>query len=356
MDDEIKGEGNSINYTFRMHDPRAGRFFATDPLEAKYPWYSPYQFSGNRVIDMVELEGLEPADAPYKNKEGTVQVAHDRQRISTGDYGPWEILEVLRTEWHWHNGGVEGSARGWYKKDDYEKLIAPVAIEYAQQNGNYFAFGWQGARTMLNRDKSVTATEPSGDVKGFISNRNLKEGYLDYLLEVGNRIIDRYNSRQVYMASGHAAPMDFDSPFLIVGGLNKFFSVRAGGTKVDLFGGVTGTRGYVNYDLVAKTGIADDVANFGSYFGKGSITEIVANNPQAKFLTHITGSLSAEATVIVRGTMSNKYFRAIYNGTEEGIENFKVLSKTENIANPGYLRSDGIPIKGQINEIILQKQ
>lgn len=210
-----------------MHDPRAGRFFATDPLEAKYPWYSPYQFSGNRVIDMVELEGLEPADAPYKNKEGTVQVAHDRQRISTGDYGPWEILEVLRTEWHWHNGGVEGSARGWYKKDDYEKLIAPIAVEYAQQNGNSFAFEWQGARAMLNRDKSCAATEPSGDVKGFISNRNLKEGYLDYLLDIGNKIIDSYNKRIVYMASGHVAPMDFDSPFLIVGAIIKPTSVSS---------------------------------------------------------------------------------------------------------------------------------
>jgi len=58
-DDEIKGEGNSINYNFRMHDPRLGRFFAIDPLMKKYPYNSPYAFSENRVIDGVELEGLE---------------------------------------------------------------------------------------------------------------------------------------------------------------------------------------------------------------------------------------------------------------------------------------------------------
>jgi RHS repeat-associated protein len=58
-DDEIKGEGNSLNYTFRMHDPRIGRFFATDPLEPEYPWNSPYAFSENKVIASVELEGLE---------------------------------------------------------------------------------------------------------------------------------------------------------------------------------------------------------------------------------------------------------------------------------------------------------
>ena len=61
-DDELKGEGNSLNYTFRMHDPRVGRFFATDPLEKDYPWYTPYQFSGNKVISAIELEGLEEVE------------------------------------------------------------------------------------------------------------------------------------------------------------------------------------------------------------------------------------------------------------------------------------------------------
>ena len=59
MDDEVKGEGNSINYKYRMHDPRVGRFFAVDPLAAEYPWNSPYAFSENVVINAVELEGLE---------------------------------------------------------------------------------------------------------------------------------------------------------------------------------------------------------------------------------------------------------------------------------------------------------
>ncbi|MBP2832839.1 hypothetical protein J8281_11640 [Aquimarina sp. U1-2] len=60
-DDELKGEGNSVNYKYRMHDPRLGRFFAVDPLAADYPWNSTYAFSENNVIDHVELEGLEKA-------------------------------------------------------------------------------------------------------------------------------------------------------------------------------------------------------------------------------------------------------------------------------------------------------
>jgi RHS repeat-associated protein len=58
-DDEVKGEGNSVNYKYRMHDPRVGRFFAVDPLHSKYPWNSTYAFSENRVIDGIEFEGLE---------------------------------------------------------------------------------------------------------------------------------------------------------------------------------------------------------------------------------------------------------------------------------------------------------
>lgn len=59
VDDEIKGDNNSVNYAFRMHDPRLGRFFAIDPLMAKYPHNSPYAFSENRLLDGIELEGLE---------------------------------------------------------------------------------------------------------------------------------------------------------------------------------------------------------------------------------------------------------------------------------------------------------
>ncbi len=46
-----------------MHDPRIGRFFAVDPLTAKYPHNSPYAFSENDVIASLELEGLEKVPA-----------------------------------------------------------------------------------------------------------------------------------------------------------------------------------------------------------------------------------------------------------------------------------------------------
>ncbi len=71
MDNEVKGEGNSANFTFRMHDPRVGRFFTVDPLTKQYPFYSPYQFSGNRVISHRELEGGEELISIIPDSDGS---------------------------------------------------------------------------------------------------------------------------------------------------------------------------------------------------------------------------------------------------------------------------------------------
>ena len=54
-------ETKLVNYKYRMHDPKVGRFFSVDPLASEYPHNSPYAFSENRVIDGIELEGLEYA-------------------------------------------------------------------------------------------------------------------------------------------------------------------------------------------------------------------------------------------------------------------------------------------------------
>jgi RHS repeat-associated protein len=77
-DDEIKGEGNSLNYTFRMHDPRVGRFLSLDPLAPEYPHNSPYAFAENRVIDGLELEGLEFLDAD----ESRIYIVWGRVRLN----------------------------------------------------------------------------------------------------------------------------------------------------------------------------------------------------------------------------------------------------------------------------------
>ncbi|HET9057781.1 MAG TPA: RHS repeat-associated core domain-containing protein [Chitinophagaceae bacterium] len=58
-DNEVKGEGNQQDYGMRIYDPRLGRFLSVDPLSQSFPWYTPYQFAGNKPIAFIDLDGLE---------------------------------------------------------------------------------------------------------------------------------------------------------------------------------------------------------------------------------------------------------------------------------------------------------
>jgi RHS repeat-associated protein len=58
-DNEVYGDKASYAFEFRNYDARLGRFWSIDPLWQKFPWNSSYAFAENRVIDGIELEGLE---------------------------------------------------------------------------------------------------------------------------------------------------------------------------------------------------------------------------------------------------------------------------------------------------------
>lgn len=61
-DDEVKGSGTQYDYGFRIYDPRIGKFLSQDPLFKSFPWYTPYQFAGNKPINSIDLDGLEEVD------------------------------------------------------------------------------------------------------------------------------------------------------------------------------------------------------------------------------------------------------------------------------------------------------
>ena len=60
QEQEKQEETGWSSFKWRNYDPTIGRFFNIDPLSEKYNTWTPYSFSGNRVIDARELEGLEP--------------------------------------------------------------------------------------------------------------------------------------------------------------------------------------------------------------------------------------------------------------------------------------------------------
>jgi RHS repeat-associated protein len=115
-DDETKGQGNSINYKYRMHDPRVGRFFSVDPLAADYPHNSPYAFSENRIIDGVELEGLE-----YTSAQKT-EFGYTTARSTTSLTTDWDVANYVM----WSDIRISPSFKegtiGKYKENNVERI------------------------------------------------------------------------------------------------------------------------------------------------------------------------------------------------------------------------------------------
>jgi RHS repeat-associated protein len=129
-DDELKGEGNSLNYTFRMHDPRVGRFFATDPLEKEYSYNSPYAFSENRVIDGIELEGLEVVLT-----HGTFAQRPDKSLFS---------LDIATYD--------EDNVKAEDRKSTWSRVFAQRIAIYSGWNANStYEFTWSGKNKATDR-------------------------------------------------------------------------------------------------------------------------------------------------------------------------------------------------------------
>ena len=55
--DEIFGEGNAYDYGNRIYDPRTGRWFKPDALEARLPMVSPYHFGLNNPLRYSDNKG-----------------------------------------------------------------------------------------------------------------------------------------------------------------------------------------------------------------------------------------------------------------------------------------------------------
>jgi RHS repeat-associated protein len=57
--DKETSSTTTYDYGFRIYSPALGRFLSVDPLTKTYPWYTPYQFAGNKPIGCIDLDGLE---------------------------------------------------------------------------------------------------------------------------------------------------------------------------------------------------------------------------------------------------------------------------------------------------------
>ena len=185
-DDELHGAaGTSISYEYRMHDPRIGRFLSIDPLAGKYPHNSPYAFSENRVIDAVELEGLEEVpynEAARREREGLAPILkksewrnEDRHSASgtfaaAAEYNTstlnWQVYEPINQvhnyyQWADNKFQAEGIDFRWFKAA--EEVTAP--------NLGIGASQWQPAKAIGGFSDATSTFLAAGNA--FLMSRNM---------------------------------------------------------------------------------------------------------------------------------------------------------------------------------------
>jgi RHS repeat-associated protein len=163
-DPEVKGKGNSVNYKYRMHDPRVGRFFAVDPLAPDYPHNSPYAFSENRVLDGVELEGLE-----YVSYITTIQNG--------------KVISITKTtDYELKNENTKGAGKQYtrvYLDSDGKSIVNKTSVTFKKNKvGAYGIFG----------GSNNPQIQKVGD------DDDLKERYTDFSLDPIDEFDEKYKS------------------------------------------------------------------------------------------------------------------------------------------------------------------
>jgi len=142
---------NNYDYGFRIYNAGVGRFLSVDPIADSYPWNSPYAFAENRVIDGIDLEGLEyksvtdqngnvtgfewdPANA-YDSK-GKLKDGYYERAIHIQDQGTWSIGNWSKKKQRYESRNVGSAIVTVYSyttekcKEDGQTYKTPIVETY----------------------------------------------------------------------------------------------------------------------------------------------------------------------------------------------------------------------------------
>ncbi|MGC5746938.1 DUF4329 domain-containing protein [Chryseobacterium sp. NFX27] len=121
--------------------PDVGRFFNVDPLTEEYPTWSPYVFSGNRIIDAREIEGLEPHvlfGSQDKAARNFGKQYNGKSILNKREYAAFIYsIDVDNKTYYAYNTPAKGNPHG-IPKDKINKYIPKGGkiVSYIHTHGN----------------------------------------------------------------------------------------------------------------------------------------------------------------------------------------------------------------------------
>jgi RHS repeat-associated protein len=131
---------------FRIHDPQVGRFLQIDPLSDKYVYNTPYAYAENKVINGIDLEGLEWFGLPLIGNS----TSFFRGPIIENIVKPLAEISEKTVE----GGGKAGETGNKVPKiEDHHKIPGEFKDDPVVQTGRDGGFKFEGAENKMPIEK-----------------------------------------------------------------------------------------------------------------------------------------------------------------------------------------------------------
>jgi len=160
-DNEVKGAGSQQDYGMRIYDNRLGRFLSVDPLQADYPWWSPYAFAGNSPVLNVDLDGLETYNYNLLTDKKT-----GKSKLSLSSVKHGSLADALTVQKVDYNGATytidaEWNYAPYHGFDNVKKLEGQTPAQLKEYFSNRKTDSQQEEE---RRQKSEEAYEQAGSI------------------------------------------------------------------------------------------------------------------------------------------------------------------------------------------------
>jgi RHS repeat-associated protein len=109
-DDNVKGEGNCLDFGARIYDSRLGRFQSPDPMEAQYSGITTYHFGANSPIAIVDAGGKDGIrDGANATITATIVFIYDPDQISAQQAGDYAVGAQNNITQVWNSNTYNGT-------------------------------------------------------------------------------------------------------------------------------------------------------------------------------------------------------------------------------------------------------
>jgi RHS repeat-associated protein len=237
-DNEVKGQGNEVDFGARGYDSRLGRFFSVDPLTEILPFYSPYLFAINNPVLFIDEDGK--VGTIYiqvlNNKKGKPVVSQkDREGILSMLVKQYKDLNInIKVKMVVSNKVLtlaQFQSRNDYNKQDSYVLIGENYESLQKENANNQSSknGWEN----INFPSDDLGKSASRQFFSMIAYDYTKDNFTEYSMIYKLSYLIQHESSHPKLRFDLANDNGFDCPNLA--------SIQEGGQNPGTIGHVFGT-------------------------------------------------------------------------------------------------------------------